>query len=74
MTPLRPCKTASKPANNPPIRAPREVDEVMSDLSHAVIGCSGVDNDGARCKSAAEIDAVSSIKLVQKRAPDREAH
>jgi len=41
----------------------------MNDLSHLVTGCSGEGNDGARCRSAAEIDAVSSVKLVQKRAP-----
>lgn len=43
----------------------------MSDLSHVVTACSGVDNDGARCRSAAEIDAVSSIKLVQKKVPGK---
>lgn len=61
MTPFRPIRSANSPAKRPPIRAPNDVEEVISDLSQVVIGFSGVDSDGARCSRAAEMEAVSSV-------------
>lgn len=61
MTPLRPIRSANSPAKRPPIKAPSDVEEVISDLSQVVTGFSGVDSDGARCSRAADIEAVSSV-------------
>lgn len=60
MTPLRPMRSASNPANRPPTNAPSDVEDVIRDLSHVVTGFSGVESDGPRCSSAAEMEAVSS--------------
>lgn len=69
-------RSASNPANKPPTNAPSDVEDVIRDLSHVVTGFSGVESDGPRCSSAADMEAVSSAGRqscqLQRRSRDRE--